>query len=190
MRQKIVAAKYGFDLARREEPPGGWEDFKARSVEEVSRLKLYTQDRKSEEPVEKYFKAGRIAAASDRSTLDLWVLDTVQHFSQITDDGLDLASSMSQIQRIAEEYQVPVLVTARALTDEEGEEMSIQHVPSAVARGAETVLELHRNGIYWTSGPHAKEATVRVLKSPRVEVGASCPLLLEPSYCRFTAPSA
>ncbi|MGW6684919.1 DnaB-like helicase C-terminal domain-containing protein [[Kitasatospora] papulosa] len=187
--RKVVIAKYGFDT-RRQTPPEGWDAFKAKVTADMKPLPLFIHNPRSGEMVRNVFRDGRTMANARRRRLDLWILDTIQHFSQFTDDGLDLADSMHQAQRIAQENRIPVLVTARVLTESKEETLSLAHVPPEL-RGADSILALHRDNSSWFAR-HEDDSPASTLTSlsPHASPARSAPLFLEEERCRFVSRRA
>ncbi|RKT08148.1 DnaB helicase-like protein [Streptomyces sp. 3211.6] len=184
--RKVLNAKYGFDV-RRQAPPEGWDAFKAKVNADMSSLPLFIHNPHPGDAVRAVFREGRTMANARGRRLDLWVLDTIQHFSQFTDDGLDLADSMHQARRIAQENQIPVVVTARVLTESKDEAISAEHLPPEL-RGADSILALHRDNSSWFARREDDSAasTLTVLR-PRPSQAGSAQLFLEEERCRFVS---
>ncbi|MEV6730681.1 DnaB-like helicase C-terminal domain-containing protein [Streptomyces sp. NPDC051364] len=184
--RKVLTAKYGFDV-RRQAPPEGWDAFKARVTADMGSLPLFIHNPSPGSAVRDVFREGRTMAIARGRRLGLWVLDTIQHFSQFTDDGLDLADSMHQARRIAQENQISVLVTARVLTESKDEIISAEHLPPEL-RGADSILALHRDNSSWFTRREDDSAasTLTVLR-PRSSQTRSAQLFLEEERCRFVS---
>ena len=185
LQQKVIAAKYGVDL-RRQAPPEGWDAFKARAVPELEAMALALQGATTGSLLQEVFDSGRIALARRSRRLDLWVIDTVQHFSQFSDSGLEIGQAMRQVRRIAQEQRLSVLVTAQALTETSDELLGLEHVPSGVVAHSDKVLALDRQGVYW-GNESGLAAALRLVK-PSPARARSCALTLEPARCRFITP--
>ena len=135
-------------------------------------------------PLEQVFReAATTVIPPQRGRLALWVVDTIQSYSELDEKGLAL--SMDVARRIAEEHNLAVLITARALSEGPDEPLELRHVPTPIARGANTIVELHRDGVYWTNLPDADSATVRALKVGGKQCKESVSLKFEAPFCRF-----
>ncbi|MER7001134.1 DnaB-like helicase C-terminal domain-containing protein [Streptomyces sp. NPDC000410] len=183
LRQKVITAQYGFD-PRRQEPPGGWPAFKATALPEMEALPLYLHGAIVGSSPRDSLESGALSAVKrHQRPLDLWIVDTVQHFSDITDDGLDIATTMRQLRALAREYQLAVLVTAQVLTDYEQEPVRNAPLPHGIAEHAQRVLLLDRPGVYWTSSKNPA-ATLSLLTGTKHTPPVA--LQLESDRCRFT----
>ncbi|MEU8682085.1 hypothetical protein [Streptomyces sp. NPDC048611] len=135
-------------------------------------------------PLEQVFReAATRVMPPQRGRLALWVVDTIESYSELDEEGV--AVSMDVARRVAMEHNLAVLITARALSEGPDEPLELHDVPTPIARGADTIVELHRDGVYWTSLPDADTATVRALKVRGERCNKSVSLKFEPSYCRF-----
>ncbi|MDF3140344.1 MULTISPECIES: hypothetical protein [unclassified Streptomyces] len=135
-------------------------------------------------PLEQVFReAATTVIPPQRGRLALWVVDTIQSYSDLDEEGLAL--SMDVARRIAEEHNLAVLITARALSEGPDEPLELRHVPTPIARGADTIVELHRDGVYWTNLPDADSAIVRALKVGGKQCKESVSLKFEAPFCRF-----
>lgn len=187
--QKVVIAKYGFDL-RKQAPPEGWDAFKVKVNAELGPLPLFIHSPRPGDLIRDVFRQGRTTANARGRRLDFWILDTIQHFSQFNDDGLDLADSMHQARRIAQDNQIPVVVTAQVLTESEDESITVQHLPPEL-RSADTILSLHRDNTYWfTRRQEDSAAATLTLLRPRSGAARSTRLFLDEEHCRFVTPSS
>ncbi|MEU9578830.1 DnaB-like helicase C-terminal domain-containing protein [Streptomyces chilikensis] len=186
--EKAVTAMYGIDLRHREAPLGGWEAFSDRAKAEVEKLPLLFQS-VSETTPEKAFRKGSVESQRRGMKLSLWLLDTLVHFSELTHTGrdyADYATAMAQARGIAHEHQIPVVITAKALNEEEDEPLTAEHVHPDVMKLSDQVLLLHREGVYWTSGPTSNDATITRLK-PATDPTEVVSLRFNPRLCRFAA---
>ncbi|MGW6883189.1 DnaB-like helicase C-terminal domain-containing protein [Streptomyces goshikiensis] len=187
--QKVLIAKYGFDV-RRQAPPEGWNVFKARVAADMGSMPLFIHNPPPGEEVRDVFLKGRTMASARGQRLDFWILDTIQHFSQFTDDGLDLADSMRQARQIAQGNQIPVLVTAQVLTESKDVTISTGHLPPEL-RGADSVLALHRDNSSWFARRESDSATSTLTRlRPHSVQERSAQLFLEEEHCRFVSPQA
>ncbi|WP_331743216.1 DnaB helicase C-terminal domain-containing protein (plasmid) [Streptomyces sp. NBC_00868] len=187
--QKVLIARYGFDM-RRQTPPDGWDAFKAQVTADMGTLPLFIHNPSPGDTVRDVFIEGRTMANARGRRLDLWILDTIQHFSQFADDGLDLADSMHQARRIAQGNQIPVLVTAQVLTESKDETISVEHLPPAL-RGADSILALHRDKSSWFARREDDSAaSTLTLLWPHSVQDRSAQLFLEEERCRFVSPQA
>ncbi|WP_162793348.1 DnaB-like helicase C-terminal domain-containing protein [Streptomyces globosus] len=184
--RKVLTAKYGFDV-RRQAPPEGWDAFRAKVTADMDSLPLFIHNPRPGDAVRDVFREGRAVANARGQRLGLWILDTIQHFSQFTDDGLDLADSMHQVRRIAQENQIAVLVTARVLTESKDETISTEHLRPEL-RGADSILALHRDNSSWFARREDDSATSTLtLLRPRSSQARSAQLFLEEERCRFVS---
>jgi hypothetical protein len=181
--EKTISAMYGIDLRHREVPLGGWDVFKSRTTAEMESTPLLLQQVIDDEPREA-FTSGAVYGQGRGHRVALWFLDAIAHFTKFTDHGRDFDRSMQQVRHIAEEAQIPVVLTARAENDAEEEPLALQHIDEAIVRHSDHLLVLHREGIYWQSGPGSKTAIVTRLKP---EGGAPAVLKFHPRLCRFSA---
>lgn len=181
LQQKVITARYGFD-PRKQEPPGGWSAFKAATLPEMKALPLCLHGAIVGSSARDSLTSG-VAATMTRHqrSLGLWIIDTVQHFSEFTDAGLDTAATMRQLHAVAREYHMAVLVTAQVITDHK-EPVSLAHLPLGISEHADRVLLLDRPGVYWTNSG-ASAATLSLLS----ESGRARPVSLELEFdrCRF-----
>jgi hypothetical protein len=182
LRQKVITARYGFD-PRKQEPPGGWSAFKATALPELEALPLFLDGATVGSSARDSLTNGATAVMTRfQRPLDLWVVDTVQHFSEFNNDGLDTALTMRQLPGLAREYSMAILVTADVATDDADEPARPTHLPHGIAEHADRVLLLDRPGVYWTnSGTPA--ATLSLLSDAKRAQPVS--LQLEFDRCRF-----
>jgi hypothetical protein len=182
--EKSVTAMYGIDLRHGEAPLGGWDVFIEKTRPEVEKLPLvfHAVDATS---VEGAFRQGGVESRKRGLKLGLWILDTLVHFSELTETGWDYATAMRQARHVALEYQIPVVVTAKAM-NEEGEPLTAEHVHPDVVELSDQLLLLHREGAYWTNGPVSDEATVTRLK-PAADSEDPATLRFAPRLCRFAS---
>lgn len=182
LQQKVITARYGFD-PRKQEPPGGWSAFKATALPEMEALPLCLHGATVGSSARDSLTSGATATrARHQRRLGLWIIDTVQHFSEFTDAGLDTATTMRQLGAVARDYHMAVLVTARVATDYEDEPVGPAHLPLGIAEHADRVLLLDRPGVYWTNSG-ASAASLSLLP----DAGRVQPVALELEFdrCRF-----
>jgi hypothetical protein len=182
LKQKIITARYGFD-PRKQEPPEGWSAFKATALPELEALPMCLDGAIVGSSARGSLTSGAVAIMTRfRRPLDLWVIDTVQHFSEFNDEGLDTAVTMRQFAALASEYSMAILVTSRVATDDPDEAVGPAHLPLGIAEHADRVLLLDRPGVYWTnSGTPA--ATLSLVSD--IERAQPVSLELEADRCRF-----
>ncbi|WP_167523808.1 DnaB-like helicase C-terminal domain-containing protein [Streptomyces brevispora] len=183
--QKILAARYGFD-ARSQEPPGGREAFKATALPELNAAPLLRHGARVGTSAPDSLRAGLVAAARKNRTLRLWIVDSVWHFSDFTDEGRDTASTMAELRTLAREHDLAVLVTSQVLTtdpQDPDEPVTAAHLPDGMASHSDRVLVLDRPGTerLRRGDTYPTAATLRSLSRPGFEVE----LELEPEHCRF-----
>ncbi|MBZ6107952.1 DnaB-like helicase C-terminal domain-containing protein [Streptomyces olivaceus] len=182
LKEKVIAARYGF-APRRQAPPGGWPAFRASTLPEMQTLPLALHGATAGSTARASLVSGATAIMKrHRRPIGLWAIDTVQHFSEFTDTGLDTAATMRQVRALAGEYNMAVLVTAQVVTDHPAEPVTTAHLPEGVREHAERVMVLDRPGAYWTNSA-AAAATLSGLQNtgrPR-----PVPLTLQFENCRF-----
>ncbi|MFJ4691807.1 IS3 family transposase [Streptomyces sp. NPDC088766] len=127
-------------------------------------------------------RRGLPAAAGTDRTLKLWIVDSVGHFSRLTDDGPDTAATMAELHFLAWEYHLAVLVTSRVVTEHPDEPVTAAHLPAGMAEHSDQVLVLDRPGACCTHTPSAA-ATLRRLTGPAP--GRPVERELQPDRCRF-----
>ncbi|POX57509.1 hypothetical protein C3492_43210 [Streptomyces sp. Ru62] len=181
LQHKVLAARYGVDV-RRQEPPGGWAAFKATVLSEMKDLPLALHGARARSSVRDSLRRGLLAAAGANRKLKLWIVDSVWHFSDLTDDGPDTAATMAELRSLASEYGLALLVTSRVVTEDPDEPVTATHLPAGMAKYSEQVLVLDRPGVYWTHTP-STAATLRQLTGPAP--GRAIELELQPDHCRF-----
>lgn len=129
LRQKVITARYDFDPCE-QEPPGGWSAFKATALPEMEGLPLCLHGAVVGSSARDSLTSGATAIVTrHQRPLGLWVIDTVQHFSEFTDAGLDTATTMRQLHALARRYSMAVLVTAQVTTEYEDEPVDTTHLP-------------------------------------------------------------
>ncbi|MFE2561597.1 hypothetical protein ACFXGT_37435 [Streptomyces sp. NPDC059352] len=183
--QKIIAARYGFD-ARHQEPPGGWEAFKVTAVPERDAMPLLRHGARAGSSARDSLRAGLLTAARADRTVRLWVVDSLWHFSDLTDEGVDTASAMAGLRLLAREHQLAVLVTSQVLTtdpEDPDEPVTAAHLPDGMTAYSDQVLVLDRPG---TDEPQRADAyptaaTLRRVSGPAPAIA----LELQPENCRF-----
>ncbi|MFJ3090105.1 hypothetical protein [Streptomyces sp. NPDC086838] len=185
--QKVLAARYGFD-ARSQEPPGGWEAFKATAMPELTAAPLLRHGARVGTSARDSLRAGLVAAARRNRTLRLWVVDSVWHFSDLTDEGRDTASTMAELRALARAHCLAVLVTSQVLTtdaQDPDEPVTAAHLPDGMASHSDRVLVLDRPGTERLQGgdTYPTATTLRSLSGSGIEVEVE--LELEPEHCRF-----
>lgn len=181
LQQKVLAARYGVDV-RRQEPPGGWAAFKATVLSEMKDLPLTLHGARGRNSARDSLRRALLAAAGTNRKLGLWTVDSVWHFSDLTDDGPDTAATMAELHLLASEYNLAVLVTSRVVTENPNEPVAATHLPAGMAQHSDQVLVLDRPGAYWTHTP-STAATLRQLTGPAP--GRAIELELQPDHCRF-----
>ncbi|CAL9328798.1 hypothetical protein SUDANB105_00028 [Streptomyces sp. enrichment culture] len=164
MQQKVLAARYGVDL-NRQEPPGGWAAFKATVLSETKDLPLTLHGARGRSSARDSLRRALLAAAGTNRKLGLWIVDSVWHFSDLTDDGPDTAAAMAKLHLLASEYDLAVLVTSRVVTEQPDEPVTATHLPAGMAEHSDQVLVLDRPGVYWTHTP-STAGTLRQLTGP------------------------
>lgn len=180
--QKSASAIYGIDLRHREVPLGGWDNFNARAKTGLEKLPFYLHSPKQDTP-EDAFTAGTATSRQRGQHVDLWVLDSLAHFSPFVSEGdgvWDFEPAMNQLRDIAEREELAVVVTARADNEAENDPLTL---PGIVVSLSDQVLLLHRDGVYWQNGPASNTAVVTRLK-PQLDEAAK--LHFQPSLCRFS----
>ncbi|MFF5977124.1 hypothetical protein ACFY7C_37090 [Streptomyces sp. NPDC012769] len=183
--QKVIAAKYGFDV-RSQVPPGGWEAFRATAVPELDATPLVRHGARVGTPARDSLRAGLLAAARRGFALRLWVVDSLWHFSDFTDVGQDTAATMAELRALAREYSLAVLVTSQVVTedaDDSGVPVTTTHLPPGMAAYSDRVLVLDRPGAQgsWEATTYPSAATLRRVSGPVPAIE----LELEPEHCRF-----
>ncbi|MFE7046649.1 hypothetical protein ACFU9X_47085, partial [Streptomyces atratus] len=181
--QKVIAARYGFD-ARSQVPPGGWEAFKATAVPELDATPLLRHGARVGTSARDSLRAGLLAAARGGFTLRLWVVDSVWHFSDFTDEGRDTAATMAELRALAREYNLAVLVTSQVVTDPDDPDVLVTaaHLAASMAAYSDRVLVLDRPGAQGSWGTTFPSAvTLRRVSGPAPAIE----LKLEPEHCRF-----
>ncbi|MFJ9083871.1 DnaB-like helicase C-terminal domain-containing protein [Streptomyces sp. NPDC102384] len=155
LKEKVIAARYGFD-PRRQAPPGGWPAFRASTLPEMQALPLALHGATVGSTARDSLVSGATAIMKRHlRPIGLWAIDTVQHFSEFTETGLDTAATMRQVRALASEYNMAVLVTAQVATDHPDERMTTAHLPKGISEHAERVMVLDRPGAYWTNSAAA-----------------------------------
>ncbi|MET9725489.1 DnaB-like helicase C-terminal domain-containing protein [Streptomyces zaomyceticus] len=183
--QKIIAARYGFD-ARHQEPEGGWEAFKATAVPELNAMPLLRHGARAGTSARDSLRAGLLTAARTDRTLRLWVVDSLWHFSDLTDEGVDTASAMAELRLLAREHHLAVLVTSQVLTtdpQDPHEPVTAAHLPDGMTARSDRVLVLDRHVTDEPQHPGAitTAATLRRVSGPTPAIT----LELQPENCRF-----
>ncbi|MGD6757224.1 DnaB-like helicase C-terminal domain-containing protein [Streptomyces sp. BH105] len=182
LKGKVIAARYGFD-PRREQPPGGWPAFRQSALPEMEALPLTLHGATVGSTARDSLVTGATAIMKrHRRPIGLWAIDTVQHFSEFTDTGLDIAATMRQVRALAGEYNMAVLVTAQVVTDHPDEPVTAAHVPEGIREYAQRVIVLDRPGVYWTNSAPAAATLGRLQDSGRTQ---PVPLTLQFENCRF-----
>jgi hypothetical protein len=146
LQQKVFAARYGVDV-RQQEPAGGWSAFKATALREIEALPLCLHGARVDSTAGDSLKSGLVAAAGRGGTLRLWIVDTVQHFSDFSDDGPDTAAAMAELRTLAREHHLAILVTAKVVTDRPDEALAAAHLPAGRGSSVSTGCPLT-----WLSG--------------------------------------
>ncbi|MFJ4873275.1 DnaB-like helicase C-terminal domain-containing protein [Streptomyces sp. NPDC088757] len=185
--QKVIAARYGFDV-RSQVPPGGWETFKATAVPELDATPLLRHGAQVGTSARDSLRAGLLAAARRGFTLRLWVVDSLWHFSDLTEQGRDTAATMAQLRSLAREHHLAVLVTSQVVTEDPDDPdvpVTTAHLPAGMADHSDRVLVLDRPGAQgsWVPAPYPSSAILRRVtgRGPAIE------LELEPEHCRFVS---
>ncbi|MGV9693902.1 DnaB-like helicase C-terminal domain-containing protein [Streptomyces sp. NPDC003444] len=186
--QKVIAARYGFDV-RSQVPPGGWETFKATAVPELDATPLLRHGARVGTSARDSLRAGLLAAARRGFTLRLWVIDSLWHFSDLTDQWRDIAATMAQLRSLARAYNLAVLVTSQVVTEDPDDPdvpVTAAHLPAGMADHSDRILVLDRPGAQgsWVPTPYPSSAILRQLTGP----GPAIELELEPDHCRFVFP--
>ncbi|MBT2442543.1 AAA family ATPase [Streptomyces sp. ISL-36] len=185
--QKVIAALYGFDV-RSQVPPGGWETFKATAVPELDATPLLRHGARVGTSARDSLRAGLLAAARRSFTLRLWVVDSLWHFSDFTDQGRDTAATMAELRSLARAYNLAILVTSQVVTgdpDDPDVPVTAAHLPAGMADYSDRVLVLDRPGAQggWVPAPYPSMAILRRVTGP----GPAIELELEPEHCRFVS---
>ncbi|WP_328541192.1 DnaB helicase C-terminal domain-containing protein [Streptomyces sp. NBC_00371] len=182
LKEKVIAARCGVH-PRREQPPGGWPAFRESALPEMETLPLALHGATVGSTARASLVSGATAIMKrHRRPIGLWAIDTVQHFSEFTDTGLDTAATMRRLRALAGEYDMAVLVTAQVVTDHPAEPVTTAHLPEGVREHAERVMVLDRPGAYWTNSA-AAAATLGSLQGTGRR--RPVPLALQFENCRF-----
>lgn len=171
-------------------PPGGWETFKATAVPELDASPLLRHGAQVGTSARDSPRAGQLAAARRGFTLRLWVVDSLWHFSDFTDEGRDTAATMAELRCLAREYNLAVLVTSQVVTEDVDDPdvlVTAGHLPAGMAACSNRVLVLDRPGAYgnWSTTSTTTYPSTAILR--RVSgLGPAIELELEPERCRFS----
>ncbi|MFB7998812.1 DnaB-like helicase C-terminal domain-containing protein [Streptomyces sp. NPDC056002] len=185
LKEKVIAARYGFD-PRRQAPPGGWPAFRASALPEMEALPLALHGATVGSTARDSLISGAAAIMKrHQRPIGLWAIDTVQHFSEFTDTGLDTAATMRRLRTLASEYNMAVLVTAQVVTDRPDEPVTTARLPEGIREHAERVIVLDRPGAYWTNSAAAAATLSRLPDTGRTQM---VPLTLQFENCRFISP--